>query len=121
MKKLYRSRKNKKLCGLCGGLAERFRIDSTVVRLIVLISIFFSGGTAVLIYFLACLIVPKEPELAMPFHRNEDFPPRKKAEFVEPSFSSELDEMMNEIETKAMRKELQELRAKLAKFEQEEK
>ena len=34
MKRLYKSRNDSKICGVCGGIAEYFRIDSTVVRLI---------------------------------------------------------------------------------------
>ncbi len=34
MRKLYKSQTDKKLCGVCGGIAEYFNIDSTVIRLI---------------------------------------------------------------------------------------
>jgi len=61
MKKLYRSTTDNKLTGLCGGIAEWFGIDPTIVRVIVVLSAFFSAGTAVLCYFIAALIVPKSP------------------------------------------------------------
>lgn len=57
-KKLYRSRENRMLCGVCGGLGDYFNIDSTLVRLgWVLLSV-TSFGTGVLAYFIAAVIVP---------------------------------------------------------------
>ncbi|MFD0711957.1 PspC domain-containing protein [Paenibacillus sp. GCM10027626] len=61
MNKLYRSRTDHKLSGLCGGLAKYFGIDATLIRLALVIAAFFSVGSVVIIYFLAALIVPKEP------------------------------------------------------------
>ena len=59
MKKLYRSRKNKMLGGVCGGIGEYFDIDPTLVRLgMVALSLM---GPGVLIYLLAWIIVPEEP------------------------------------------------------------
>ncbi|OGT46422.1 MAG: hypothetical protein A3E83_06315 [Gammaproteobacteria bacterium RIFCSPHIGHO2_12_FULL_41_20] len=60
-KKLYRSRKERILAGICGGLAEYFGTDPTWVRL-VFILFFFLGGCALLIYLLMWLIVPLAPE-----------------------------------------------------------
>lgn len=57
-KKLYRSETNKIIAGVCGGLAEHFNIDSTVIRLIfVLVTAF--GGSGLLIYVILWLIMPK--------------------------------------------------------------
>lgn len=61
MRKLYRSATDKQLSGLCGGLAEWLGVDSTVVRLIAVVAVFFSFGTVVALYLIASLIVPKEP------------------------------------------------------------
>lgn len=58
-KKLKRSTKDKKLCGVCGGIAEYFDIDVTLVRLICVILI-LSVGTGLLAYFIAALIIPKD-------------------------------------------------------------
>lgn len=59
-KKLYRSRENRMLCGVCGGLGDYFNIDCTLVRLgWVLLSV-TSFGTGVLAYFIAAVIVPDE-------------------------------------------------------------
>lgn len=59
-KKLYRSRRDSKLFGVCGGIAEYFDTDSTVVRLIAIILLFVSFGWAVLIYLAAAFIMPRD-------------------------------------------------------------
>ncbi|MBQ2888255.1 MAG: PspC domain-containing protein [Firmicutes bacterium] len=59
-KKLYRSRRDSKLFGVCGGIAEYFDTDSTVVRLIAIILLFASFGWAVLIYLAAAFIMPRD-------------------------------------------------------------
>lgn len=59
MKKLFRSTTDKKLCGVCGGIAEYFNIDSTIVRLI-LVFLVLCVGTGVLAYFIAALLIPEE-------------------------------------------------------------
>jgi phage shock protein C len=58
-KKLYRSRRDKIIAGVCGGLANFFNIDPTWVRLIFVL-FFFVGGSALLVYVLMWLIVPLE-------------------------------------------------------------
>lgn len=72
MNKLYRSRTNSKLTGLCGGLAEWMGFSPTFIRLVVIISAFCSFGTTLLIYFIASLIVPKAPyghyDYSNPYH-----------------------------------------------------
>ena len=60
MKKLYRSRKDSKIAGVCGGIAEYFNIDPTIIRLLAVITIFFGGG-GVVSYLIAWLIIPLEP------------------------------------------------------------
>lgn len=59
-KKLYRSRKNAKLFGVCGGIAEYFDTDPTAVRLIAVIALFISFGWALLIYLAAAFIMPQD-------------------------------------------------------------
>ncbi|MDK2853729.1 MAG: phage shock protein [Thermococcaceae archaeon] len=61
-KKLYRSRKNKIIFGVCGGLAEYFNVDPTIVRILFIILFLVSIGTAVLLYLLLALVMPEEPE-----------------------------------------------------------
>jgi len=59
VKKLCLSQTDKKLCGVCGGIAEYFDIDSTVVRLIwAVITLCF--GTGLLAYIIAAFVIPKE-------------------------------------------------------------
>ena len=66
MSKLYRSRRDKKVTGLCGGLAEAMNVDATLLRLLVVITTFFTGGTVIFIYFVAALVIPKEPGYDQP-------------------------------------------------------
>ena len=58
MKKLYKSNTDKKICGVCGGIAEYFNIDSTLVRLICL-GLILGVGFGLLAYIVAALIMPK--------------------------------------------------------------
>ena len=59
MKKLFLSSTDKKLVGVCGGIAEYFDIDSTIVRLAwVLLTIFSMGIGGVIAYIIAALIIP---------------------------------------------------------------
>lgn len=62
MKKLYRSNTNRKLSGVCGGLAEHFDIDPTIIRLIFIFLTLFVGG-GLLIYLICALVIPKSPIL----------------------------------------------------------
>ncbi len=59
MKKLYKSSTDRKLAGVCGGIAAYFGIDSTVVRLawVILVACF---GTGILAYLLAMLVMPND-------------------------------------------------------------
>ena len=59
-KKLYKSNQNKMLDGVCGGIAEYFGIDPTVLRLIwALFSLM--GGSGILAYIIAAIIIPRNP------------------------------------------------------------
>lgn len=60
MKKLYKSQTDKKLCGVCGGIAEFFGIDSTIVRLIWALAV-LCCGTGFLAYIIAALVMPNYP------------------------------------------------------------
>ena len=59
-KKLYRSRTDQKIAGVCSGLAKYLNIDPTIVRLIWCLVIFFAGA-GVLAYIACALIIPEEP------------------------------------------------------------
>lgn len=59
MKKLYKSRTDRKIAGVCGGIAEYLGVDSTIIRLVwvILIACF---GTGLLAYILAAVIMPED-------------------------------------------------------------
>ena len=60
-KKLYRSRNDKKLAGVCAGLAKYLNMDVTVIRLImVLLTLFVGGG--LIAYIVCALLIPEEPD-----------------------------------------------------------
>ena len=61
MKKLYRSKESRMLCGVCGGVGEYFNIDPTLVRLGMVLLAACSFGTGVLAYFIVAVIIPDEP------------------------------------------------------------
>ncbi|MDO4622595.1 MAG: PspC domain-containing protein [Eubacteriales bacterium] len=61
-KKLYRSVKDRKIAGVCGGIGEYFNIDPTLIRLGMVI-ICCMGGSGVLAYIIAALIIPEETEI----------------------------------------------------------
>ena len=56
--KLRKSRTDKIIAGVCGGIGEYLNLDPTIVRIIVLVLVFSSFGTMVLIYFILALIMP---------------------------------------------------------------
>lgn len=59
-KKLYRSREDRVIGGVCGGLADFFDIDSTWIRL-GFILIVLAGGAGILAYIIAWIVIPEEP------------------------------------------------------------
>lgn len=165
MNKLYRSRRDSKLTGLCGGLAEHLNVDANLLRVVVAVTTVFSGGTVIPIYIIASIVIPKEPAMNVP----PMYPPyggpapgmnpnayghgghggfgghggyggqggqggqggsyRPQPQYYgtaapgpqapKPADST-IDEMMKDVEKKAMWKEIEELRAKVAKYEKGE-
>ena len=61
-KKLYKSDSDKKICGVCGGIAEYFDMDPTVIRLIWVLAVLFAG-CGILAYIIAAIIMPKKPTI----------------------------------------------------------
>lgn len=60
-KRLYRSREDQRIAGVCGGIAEYLGIDSSIVRILwVLLAL--AGGPGVLLYIIMAVVVPEEPE-----------------------------------------------------------
>ncbi len=57
MKRLYRSRKNKVIAGVCGGVAEYFSVDPTLIRLAAVL-IFFMGGASLIAYIIGWALMP---------------------------------------------------------------
>ena len=58
-KRLYRSRKDRKIWGVCGGLAEYFNIDPTIIRIVAVASL-FCGSLGFWIYIIMAIVVPVE-------------------------------------------------------------
>jgi phage shock protein C len=59
-RKLYRSRTNRKLAGVCGGLAQYFNTDATLIRILFVV-LALLGGPGLVIYLLMWILVPEEP------------------------------------------------------------
>jgi phage shock protein PspC (stress-responsive transcriptional regulator) len=59
-RRLHRSRKDRKLFGVCGGLGEYFGIDGTIVRLLFVAAVIASVGVAVVAYVVMAILVPDE-------------------------------------------------------------
>jgi len=56
-KKLYRSDTDKMLCGVCGGIAEYFDVDPTIIRL--LWAVLICSGPGIVAYIIAAIIIPR--------------------------------------------------------------
>lgn len=150
--RLYRSRTDRKITGLCGGLADWMNMDANVLRVLVIIITFVLGGAPILIYILASIVIPKDPygdETYDRFGRTHGYDSygRPSRSYGGPTFErpernyrdaeytnyqqgpktggaaqsgpSNIDDMMKDIEKKAMWKEIEELRAKVAQFEKQ--
>jgi len=158
VKKLYRSTRDKKLSGLCGGLAESMGVDATLIRILAIVLAVFTSGGFILVYILAALVVPKEPPMWGGFgpgpgpggygggygggynapgggyYSNPTppqngpwggYPPQGQPQHTAqqqqpPRNPGNLDAMMEDLEKKAMKREIEELKAKLAKIEKGE-
>lgn len=59
MKRLTKSATDSKISGVCGGIAEYFNIDPTLVRVAYLIFTFVAVGSPILLYFLLAIIMPE--------------------------------------------------------------
>src|SRR3989344_7803772 len=59
MNKLHRSRNNRWIAGVCGGLGEYFNIDPTIIR-IVFILLVLTDGLGLVLYFILALVIPKK-------------------------------------------------------------
>lgn len=153
MKRVYRSVRDKKLFGVCGGLAEATGIDPTVVRIVMIVTIFLSSGALIPIYIIAAMVMPKDPTYTPtggptyygsgpsfgapgwnepPRPRQDGWnPPSQQPPYGQPaqgyyppnqqSSGSSIDDLMEDIEKKALAKEVEQLKAKLAAYEKGQK
>ncbi|MDQ3064659.1 MAG: PspC domain-containing protein [bacterium] len=60
-KKLYRSRTDKVFTGLAGEMGDYFGVDSTIIRVVLVLLEFLTAGLLIIGYLVVALIVPKEP------------------------------------------------------------
>lgn len=70
-RRLCRSRADRSIAGICGGLAEYFGIDSTLLRLAMLLLIFF-GGLSIWAYFILWLVIPEAPAPKFDIHKSDN-------------------------------------------------
>ena len=64
MKKLYKTEQDKIICGVCGGIAEYFDVDPSLIRVIT-IALCFMGGGGILAYLIIACILPKKSDLGL--------------------------------------------------------
>jgi len=64
-KRLYRSKDERMIWGICGGLAKYFDVDPTLVRVIWVLTLIF-GGWSLLAYVILRFVIPLEPQEAAP-------------------------------------------------------
>lgn len=74
-KRLYKSSKDKKICGVCAGLADYFELDPTVVRILWLIMLFVFG-TGVLAYIICAIIMPYDTEIMTDEEADYEYAPK---------------------------------------------
>lgn len=70
-KKLYRSRDERMIAGVAGGIAEYFNVDPTIIRLLFVITA-MAGGPGLLAYIILAIIIPEEPTGYTPPATDED-------------------------------------------------
>lgn len=70
VRKLYRSRTNRSIAGICGGLGDYFDADPTIIRLAMLLLILL-GGLSFWVYIILWIVIPEEPARAFSVERNE--------------------------------------------------
>jgi phage shock protein C len=161
MRKLYRSSRDRKLFGVCGGLAEYLGVDATLLRILLIVVTVFSAGSVIIVYIIAGFVIPREPLYGNGFganpydqswnkgpeqpqygsqgwnpgatnwsgssagHSSTSSAPRPGPSVTTPPSTARpsqgIDAMMEDIERKAMQREIDELKARITKFERESK
>lgn len=61
MKRLYRSKKDRKISGVCGGLGEYFNVDPTIIRIIFVVLALPGGLPGIIPYVILWVVVPSQP------------------------------------------------------------
>jgi phage shock protein C len=74
MRRLYRSRTNKVIAGICGGIAEYFDVDPVLIRIIAILFL-FTGGAALIAYIIGIIIIPYSPQQEYMAGTAEQTPP----------------------------------------------
>ncbi|MGI5897542.1 MAG: PspC domain-containing protein [Candidatus Dojkabacteria bacterium] len=64
MKRLYRSEENQMIAGVCGGIAEYFEIDPTIVRVLYVFLSMSTGGFGIFMYLILWAIIPSKSSIA---------------------------------------------------------
>jgi phage shock protein PspC (stress-responsive transcriptional regulator) len=75
VRKLYRSRSDRVLGGVCGGIGRHYDMDPVLLRILVVVATVFTGGVFLLAYVLAWLFIPDEPQYWTPATQAAPVPP----------------------------------------------
>lgn len=110
-RRLYRSQQDRRLFGICGGIARFLGIDSTLVRVGVVI-LTVCTGIPILIYLLLAMIMPKEPRWSKAPHSFDVYEPA----FAGHGRMDDLDYEIDRLEKQALVQEVYRLRAELGKY-----
>lgn len=71
-KKLYRSKTDKKISGVCGGLAEYLAVDSTIIRILTVVAGLFSCFLVLFLYIACIFIIPEDSGYIEPEYREKE-------------------------------------------------
>lgn len=75
MKRLYKSKTDKMVSGVCGGIASYLNIDSAIVRVVwALVSVFSAAVPGLLVYIICAVVIPDEPDAydtTASYHEND--------------------------------------------------
>lgn len=156
MRKLYRSTRDRKIFGVCGGLAEYLGVDATLLRILLVVVTVFSAGSVIIVYIIAGFVIPRDYGGNFGPHSNpfphgwnaheppqygtQGWPPGSQWPGHNPASATAprpgpsvhasppsakpaegLDAMMEDIEKKALKREIEELKARITKFEKSSK
>ncbi|MFF0825307.1 PspC domain-containing protein [Brevibacillus sp. NPDC003359] len=110
-RRLYRSNHDKRLFGVCGGIAQFLRFDSTLVRVGVVVLTVFTG-VPILLYLLMAMIMPKEPQWS---YASDSFSMHD-APYNGHARMNDLDQEIDRLEKRALVQEVYRLREELGKY-----